>query len=133
MIAPAPSRFKKLRLLIVDNNPFERELLTFVFEEEGAQVIAVDCVDKAIVVIECFRPHLLISEINLPRKSGYSLLLQIRSNKSKQIAQTPAIALTTAVMPKDRQLIQVAGFNKYVSKPTNLDDLLDVVSIFWQN
>lgn len=118
---------RELRLLVVDSNPYERELLTFVFKEEKAEVIAVGSVEEALKVLEYFTPNVAISEINLPRKSGYSLLLQIRDNKSEQIARIPAIALTAAVTDKAQQLAYLAGFTKYITKPADLNELLKTV------
>lgn len=93
-----------LQILVVDSNFAERELLTVLFELEGARVLAVASAEEALKVLESFQPDLLISELVLASDSGYSLMRQVRSHSSQQIAQIPAIALTSAAREEDRRL-----------------------------
>ena len=116
-----------LRLLVVDDDPDTRELLTILFSGEGAEIIAAASVVEALEALSCFQPDMLISDISLPDEDGYSLLQKVRKLDASQRGQIPAIALTAHVMDEDRARALSAGFDRHLSKPTDLDELTSVV------
>lgn len=118
---------KGLRLLVVDNNCDSREILTLTFNMEGAEVIAVSSVKEGLEVMAASKPNILLSELILPEEDGYSLVKRIRSLKPEQGSRIPAIAVTVAAGEDDRTHALAAGFNVHVSKPVDLDKLVEIV------
>lgn len=116
-----------LRLLVVDDDPDARELLTILFSEDGADIIAAGSAVEALEALSCFQPNMLISDISLPDEDGYSLLQKVRKLNASQGGQIPAIALTAYTMDEDRARALLAGFDRHLSKPIDLDELTSVV------
>ncbi|OUL26550.1 response regulator [Nostoc sp. RF31YmG] len=123
-----PISFKGLRLLVVDDDLDTRKLLTILFELEGAEVIAATSASEALEIISCFQADVLISDICLPDEDGYSLLRKVKKLDLERGRKTPAIALSAYVMDEDRKNAYLAGYQKYLQKPINLDELAKAVS-----
>ena len=121
-----PLSLNGLRLLLADDDEDTRTLFTFVLEDYGAEVLAVGSVQAAIEAVEQQRPHLLISDINLPDADGYSLLRQVRSLDSKS-SKIPVIA--TSGFDEDYKATDTSseGFQCYLCKPVDPDELVAAV------
>lgn len=119
-----------LRLLVVDDDPDTRELLTILFKEYEAKTIAVACVSEAIAAIEHLRPDILISDIRMPAEDGYSLIRQVRNLNAKRGGQIPAIALSAYAGEEDRVRALSAGFQEYVTKPIDIDQFAAMVAAY---
>lgn len=120
--------FKGLRLLVVDDDPDTRTLLTFLFELEGAEIITAASADDALKIISFFKPDILISDLYLPDEDGCSLLLKVRNLETKRGRNIPAIALTASAIDEDRNRALLAGYNIYRCKPIDLDELVSLVA-----
>jgi hypothetical protein len=121
-------RFRGLRLLIVDGNADARELLTLTFVQEGAEVIAVASVREALEVMESLQPDVLISEILFCEEDGYSLIRQVKQREAVRGSRIPAIAVTVAAGKKNCDRALSAGFQGYLSKPIDIDELASLVA-----
>ncbi len=117
-----------LRLLIIDNDDDTREMLHVLFDLEGAETIAVASASEALEVVSDFKPDVLICDMYLSDEIGYSLLPKIRNIEAIQGRWTPAIALTGSTRERDRAYAFTAGFQFYLSKPVNLDELINKVA-----
>jgi CheY-like chemotaxis protein len=73
-------------------------------------------------------PDVLVSDIGMPDEDGYALLRRLREIEAGTARQTPVIALTALARPEDRIRILAAGFQMYVAKPVQLDELTVVVA-----
>lgn len=71
---------------------------------------------------------LFVFDIGMPQEDGYILLSRIRALEQEQSRQTPAIALTAYVGEEYRQKALTIGFQKYLAKPVEPDELLAVVA-----
>ena len=67
-----------LRILLVEDEPDARELIAILLQGSGATVEAVDSASGALQRLPLFIPDVLVSDIGLPRESGYDLFRQIR-------------------------------------------------------
>ncbi|MEH2317684.1 response regulator [Nostoc sp.] len=120
--------FKGLRLLVVDDDPDTRTLLTFLFELDGAEIVTAASAGEALEMMSFFKPDILISDIYLPDEDGYSLLLKARSLEAKRGRKIPAIALTASALDEDRNHASEVGYDIYQSKPIDLDELASLVA-----
>ncbi|MBW4683859.1 MAG: response regulator [Komarekiella atlantica HA4396-MV6] len=117
-----------LQILLVEDNPDTRELITFILEQSGAQVTAVSSVGEALEMLAKFKPDILLSDIGMPEEDGYSLIRKIRAQETEQKEKLPAIALTAFARDEERILILQAGFQAHISKPVEPDELIKVVT-----
>ncbi len=116
-----------LRVLVVDDDADNLDLIKFVFEEYNAQVSSAASASEALQGITELKPNILISDIAMPEQDGYSLIRQVR-NLTEQIRQIPAIALTGQASVEARNLALNAGFSTHVAKPFDPDMLIAIVS-----
>ena len=68
---------------------------------------------------------LVLMDIQLPGISGFEALAKIRASES--LKKTKVVAVTASVMDHDRRRILAAGFDGYVPKPVNLQNLMGTV------
>ncbi len=131
--APNPSTelfgtLSGLQVLIVDDEPDVRELLSTVIEESGAKAIAVESVPEALKVLEQLQPDVLVSDIGMPVEDGYSLIRRVRELEAKRGGLLPAVALTAYVREEDTQSAISSGFQMHMSKPVDTAQLVKVVA-----
>lgn len=116
-----------LRVLVVDDDVDNLDLIKFILEEYKAQVILATSVTEALQAITWFKPDILISDIAMPNCDGYSLIRSVR-NLSEHIRHIPAIALTGQASDEARTLALQEGFSIHIKKPFDPDELIVLVS-----
>jgi len=108
---------KDRTVMVVEDDADTRELLRFVLQESGANVVAVASVDAAFGTYRQNPPHAVIADIRLGRSDGYALIKAIRDTDEEYRGFTPAIAVTGFASPDDEERAMAAGFNAYITKP----------------
>ncbi|MBV8199484.1 MAG: response regulator, partial [Acidobacteria bacterium] len=117
----------KLKLLVVDDEPDTREILSEILRSAGATVATAGSLAEALAVSDRFRPDLLISDIAMPGGDGYALIRQLRRRGPERGGAMPALAVSAHAREEDRRRALAAGFERYVTKPVEPDDLLAAV------
>jgi CheY-like chemotaxis protein len=126
---PAEStRLCGLRVMVVEDDPDSRELVTTVLERSGAVVIALASVAEALAAFAESVPDVLVSDIGMPMEDGYALISEIRSRAADAGGRTPALALTAYAAGEDRDKALAAGFQAYLAKPAEPEELVTVLS-----
>ncbi|GAB4507197.1 MAG: hypothetical protein Tsb0026_01740 [Sulfuricaulis sp.] len=128
--APAMTPLRRLdglRLLSVDDDYNTREMLQMALQRAGAEVISGASAAEALVLLQRFRPDVIVSDIGLPDEDGYDLLRAVRALPPEVGGSTPAVALTGYVSTQDRLATEMAGYQAFVSKPVNLANLIDTI------
>ena len=129
MTAPAeasvrPAAFTDgVRVLLVDDDPDTRELLTEVLHTLGANVTAVGSARHAMERLTMHGADVVVSDISMPEEDGFSLIQRIR-HLPGPLAEVPAIALTAFARADDRARAIEAGFQMHLTKPVELNELL---------
>jgi CheY-like chemotaxis protein len=83
---------------------------------------------EALEVWEAERPDVILMDIQMPVMDGLEATQLIRSlEQDKQFNPTPIIALTANALERDRQQCLAAGMDDFLSKPFQIQALLDVV------
>jgi PAS domain S-box-containing protein len=119
---------REARLLVVEDDQATRETVSEVLASAGAVVRDAGSAREAMVVLDEFEPDVLICDIAMPEEGGYSLLKRIRERNGGRGPQLPALALTAHASEQDRARSQSAGFDAHLAKPTDVEQLLSVVS-----
>jgi PAS domain S-box-containing protein len=122
-----PPSLEGVRLLVVDDEPDTREMLSVVLEECDAEVLAVGSAAEALAAIDGWAPKVLISDIGMPDMDGYELIKRVRERTAKGDKRIPAIALTAYARAEDRLKALAAGFEMHVTKPVEPAELVMVV------
>lgn len=117
-----------VRVLVVDDNADIRELFSLALQWEGAEVITAASTSEALHLLNSLRPDILVSDIKWPIADGYTLLQKLRRVEATTGKVTPAIAVTAYVIEIDRLQALSAGFQTYLPKPIDLDELVAAVS-----
>ena len=103
------------RVLLVDDSPFFRNLLTPLLTVSGYDVTAVESADEALGLCESGEDFdVIVSDIEMPGMNGLDFAQAVRS--SERWATTPLVALSSHSAPRDLERGRQAGFNDYVAK-----------------
>ncbi|MDZ8089858.1 MAG: response regulator [Nostoc sp. DedQUE12b] len=116
-----------LQTLLVDDDKDSREFIAFVLEQYGAQVTEADSAHDALNNLGRAKFDLLISDIGMPDMDGYTLIRQIRNQSPDQGGEIPAIALTAYAGEINQQQALAAGFQQHISKPIELEVLIQAI------
>ncbi|MEH2178640.1 PAS domain-containing hybrid sensor histidine kinase/response regulator [Nostoc sp.] len=116
------------QVLVVDDEPDIRDLLTFILQDYGVQVTAVSSAQEALQALSESIPDVLISDIGMPKTDGYMLMREVRSRSPQQGGNVPAIALTAYAGEMNQQQALAAGFQMHISKPVDPDALVQAIA-----
>jgi CheY-like chemotaxis protein/nitrogen-specific signal transduction histidine kinase len=115
------------RVLVVDDEPEMRKLITTVLRGAGASVVTASSASAAFQLLNGQSFDVLVSDIAMPDEDGHSLTRRIRARDDDK-ASIPAVALTAYGGPLQRQLALSAGFDDYLKKPFAPDDLVRAIA-----
>ncbi len=121
--AIAPDRLKNARILLVDDNPINREVAT---ENMHAYGIHVESAVNGREAIEKAKTHpwnLILMDIQMPEVDGYEATRRIRDlEKTGQTPRphTPILAMTANAMQEDQEKCRACGMNDYLVKPLDI-------------
>ncbi|NMG06076.1 ATP-binding protein [Brasilonema sp. UFV-L1] len=117
-----------VRVLVVDDEPDNRDFLVFLLEAYGASVSAAASGHEALSSLVKQQPDLLVSDIGMPEMDGYTLIREVRSLPVEQGGQIPAIALTAYAGETTQQQALETGFTLHVPKPVEPVFLATVIA-----
>lgn len=112
-----------LRALVVDDDADNSDLIAFILQSAGVQVMTAASVIEALEIIGQFEPNLLISDIAMPEINGYSFIRKIRTFEPP-LGIIPAIAITALATKDECDFALACGFNVCLTKPIELDNLI---------
>ncbi len=114
---------KQFRILVADDRPDNVTLLARYLESEGyAHITASDGIET-LEKVRAELPDLLLLDVNMPHKDGFTVLEEIRADPAVQ--HIPVIILTAARLdPADVQSGLMLGADDYVTKPFDRRELM---------
>lgn len=116
----------KRRVLVVDDSPTDRQLVTTLLQKQGYQVTtAVDGVD-ALEKVAAERPPLIVLDIILPKMNGYQVLRQLKAEP--QTRDIKVILVSSKSQDSDRFWGLKQGADDYIAKPYPDEALLAAVA-----
>lgn len=115
----------KARILVVEDNMDNYELVRFVLERAGYDVfLAVngrDGVDAA----RAQKPNLILMDLGMPEMDGWIAIEKLKADDVTKAI--PLYALTAHTLPHDRKKAIKAGCDGFVPKPIHMKNFVDVV------
>lgn len=121
---------RNVHVLLLEDDPDTREVLTLGLELSGARVSAFERADAALANYGHLRPHVVVSDIGLPGEDGLSFIRRLRALPADRGGAVPAIAVTAYTLGDDRMAALRAGFDEFVAKPVETQALIDCVARF---
>jgi len=109
-------------ILVVEDEPAQREVLAYNIAAEGFDVLTADSGDEALLIARETPPDLIILDWMLPNVSGIELCRQLKSGT--QTARIPVIMLSARSEEVDKIRGLETGADDYVTKPYSLAELL---------
>lgn len=117
-----------LKVLVVDDDRDTCELLALTLNFYGIEVTSVNSAPEGLRAVENLHPDILISDIAMPDEDGYSLTRKVRRLDAEHGGSVLAIAITAAVTGIAQRETVAAGFQRYLAKPFDPEELVAVVS-----
>jgi PAS domain S-box-containing protein len=112
-----------IKVLIVDDEPDARHLISRVLTQCHAEVYAAASAAEAFAQVTTWYPDVLVSDIGMPEKDGYQFIREVRSLPAEQGGRVPAIALTAFARSEDRTRAMMAGYQVHIAKPIEPQEL----------
>ena len=116
-----------LRVLVVDDDQNTRDILQEALALFGAEVRCAASVEQARGLLAAWHADVLVSDLGMPDEDGYDLIREVRTRPLDGEARMPAIALTGYTRQEDQRRALQAGYNEVLSKPAELDALLEAI------
>jgi two-component system cell cycle response regulator DivK len=113
------------QILVVEDKEKNMKLFRDVLRATGYRTLEASTGGQALMLAARHGPALVLMDIRLPDMTGVEALGRLRRNE--RTAQIPVLALTAQAMKGDRERFIEAGFDGYLSKPVDIDELLATV------
>jgi CheY-like chemotaxis protein len=110
------------KILLVEDNEMNRDMLSRRLERKGYQVILAVDGEQGVKMAQNESPHLILMDMSLPVIDGWEATRQLKADPAARAI--PIIALTAHAMAGDREKALEAGANDYDTKPIDLPRLL---------
>ena len=128
-VGPTPaarSRLGGVHVLVVDDDPRVLEALQLLLERAGAVVETAASAEAGYGAAQHASFDVVLSDLAMPNGDGCSMMKKIRSNE--RTSHVPAIAMTAHVAEGNRRDAQSAGFDRYLTKPLDVDVLISAIA-----
>lgn len=118
---------KGLRILVVDDEADERELLSLLLASQGAQVLTAASAAEAWNLLRepAVELDVLLTDLAMPGEDGLSLVRRLRAHP--ELGSLPAVALTAFQSEEHRESTRQAGFQAHLGKPVDHEQLVSVL------
>jgi CheY-like chemotaxis protein len=122
--------FTGKKILLVEDNPLNLEIAAEILQEVG---LIVDTANDGDVAIEKLRNaakgqyDLVLMDVQMPKLDGYTATKEIRTLDNPYAANLPIIAMTANAFEEDKKKSFEAGMNGHLSKPIEIDKLMEVL------
>ena len=117
-------------ILYIEDDAASRSLVERTLRYGGYRVLIAECGLDGIDMARREEPDLILTDINLPDMSGREITTMLRGDPRFQ--KTPIVALTAQVLSDQRQMALAAGLTGYLTKPLDIEGLLEQVEHYLQ-
>lgn len=113
------------QVLVVEDNAKNMKLVRDVLQATGYTTLEAITGEDAVELAVSNEPALVLMDVQLPGIDGVEALVRLR--RDERTASIPVLALTAQAMSGDRERFLEVGFDGYLAKPIDVDELLRVV------
>jgi PAS domain S-box-containing protein len=113
-------------VLCIEDNPANLRLIERILEpRQGLRLLSASQPNLGLELAQAHLPDLILLDINLPDMDGYAVMECLRTNAATR--HIPVVAISANAMPKDLARGKAAGFADYLTKPLDVNRLLQAV------
>jgi len=116
------------KILVVDDEPDLVETVRFPLEMEGYQVLVSYNGEDGLTQARREKPDLIILDLMLPKLDGYKVCRLLKFDE--RYKHIPILMLTAKVQERDRILGKETGADEYMTKPFDIDQLMEKVKFY---
>jgi two-component system, chemotaxis family, response regulator Rcp1 len=140
---PDAQHSRSVEILLVEDNPDDVDLTIEAFKESSSQsrlhvvedgVAALAFLRRQGTYATALRPDLILLDLNLPKKTGYEVLAEIKNDPG--LRQIPVVIFTTSAADADIARSYELAANCFITKPVDLEAFFGVVQAvdrFWRD
>jgi serine/threonine protein kinase/CheY-like chemotaxis protein len=125
---PEVPALRKPTVVVVDDSPTVRKMVASKLNNYDYNVVGIEDGDGAIAQLGLIKPDLVLLDIQMPGKDGYQVCKWIRSQP--ELKQTTVVMLSGSDGFFDKIRGRMAGASRHISKPFDMDVLLQVVDLY---
>jgi two-component system cell cycle response regulator DivK len=114
-------------VLYIEDHPDNMTLVRRILQSESYTLIEARTGFQGLFFAENQDIDLILLDVNLPDIDGYEVARRLRASPKTALAKIPIIAVTANAMKGDAQKALDAGCNFYISKPINIQELVEKV------
>jgi len=103
------------RILVVEDNPANLELMSYLLRAYGYTVSSADNGEDGLEAAARDRPDLILCDVQLPRVDGFEVARRLKADAA--LKTIPLLAVTALAMVGDREKLLATGFDGYLGKP----------------
>jgi two-component system, cell cycle response regulator DivK len=118
------------KLLLVEDNEYNRDMLLRRLERKGFQVICALDGEEGYEMAHTERPDLILMDMHLPKLDGWEVTRRLKA--AADTKAIPIVALTADAMMGDCEKALAAGCDGYDTKPIELPRLLGIINTLLQ-
>ena len=112
------------RVLVVEDNPINQEIIAELLRDQGLDVHTVENGREALDIIEREPFDLIFMDLQMPVMDGLAATRAIRALPDSVLSHLPIVALTANAMEQDKAQCREAGMDDFISKPIDVPELL---------
>ena len=116
------------RVLVIEDNASSLELMIYLLKSFGHMPFPARNGEEGIQVALSERPDLILCDVQLAAMDGHEVCRRLKSDPL--LHSIPLVALTAYAMVGDREKMLAEGFDGYLSKPVNPEQLMDQLAPF---
>ncbi len=114
------------RILVVEDNPMNRELVVFTLEAAGYTALTAEDGHGLLERVKAERPDLIIMDLQLPHIDGFTLTQQLRSDPETHAI--PILVTSAFSRAEDQMRALSAGGAEFLTKPLDLPLFLQTIA-----
>lgn len=113
------------KILYIEDNEANRMLIRFILEPQGYQLAEAEDAETCLRMASEQMPDLILMDLQLPGMDGICARRLLKDGAETR--DIKVIAVTSFAMEDDREKVMAAGFEDFVSKPVDADELLEAI------
>ena len=134
--AEGVAEFAGKRLLLAEDNELNREIACMLLSKYGFVIDTAENGQEAVDLVAASAPDyydLVLMDIQMPVMDGHEATRRIRNLEDKELAKVPVVAMTANAFDEDRKAAKECGMNGFISKPINMQELVQALRICLQD
>lgn len=119
------------RVLVVEDKAANRDLLRYLLEAGGHEVLMAENGAEGVAAADESRPDLVLMDLHMPVMDGFDAVARLKDHA--ELCRIPVVAVTAIAMVGDREKVLAAGFDGYLTKPIEPTTFVEEIGRFLSN